>query len=447
MRLRITLFLLCAGAALCVPLSFSNAQVIGPATLASTSTDATTQSQIDATNAQITELQNEIAQLQSQLNDTTTQKLTLQNAIKVLNLDIEKLQKGITLTQAQISQSNTQITQLGVTISTTSAQIIAMQGEVADSLQQLEILDQEPLIDVLLGSGSLSSFFNDASTLASLRSDLEAKIVALGTLKNTLQTNESAAQQKRSQLITYQQNLNEQKTGLSIARTSQSQLLSQTQDKESDYEAEIAQKQAQEAQFETELLNNGANLDLTVQAGSLPLSGSDPLQWPIDESTLTITQYFGNTPFATQNPSIYNGHGHDGIDIGVPPGTPIHAARAGVVVGTGNTDLTCPQASFGKWIFIQHDDGLSTMYAHLSTILVTTGQQVSTDQLIAYSDTTGYATGPHLHFGVYATQGSEIKSWPTTNPRPICYGKIYTMPVATLPAYLNPLSYLPPIPK
>jgi murein DD-endopeptidase MepM/ murein hydrolase activator NlpD len=87
------------------------------------------------------------------------------------------------------------------------------------------------------------------------------------------------------------------------------------------------------------------------------------------------------------------------------------------------------------------------MYAHLSTILVSQGQQVAVGQVIGYSDTTGYATGPHLHFGVYATDGSEIKTWLTTNPRPVCQGKYYTMPVATLPAYLNPLSYLPPIPK
>jgi murein DD-endopeptidase MepM/ murein hydrolase activator NlpD len=90
-------------------------------------------------------------------------------------------------------------------------------------------------------------------------------------------------------------------------------------------------------------------------------------------------------------------------------------------------------------VFIDHDNGLSTLYAHLSTYTVAQGQSVAVREVIGYSDTTGYATGPHLHLGVYASMGSEIASFPSKS----CAGKIYTMPVAAPSAYLNPLSYLP----
>jgi murein DD-endopeptidase MepM/ murein hydrolase activator NlpD len=90
---------------------------------------------------------------------------------------------------------------------------------------------------------------------------------------------------------------------------------------------------------------------------------------------------------------------------------------------------------------IDHNNGLSTLYSHLSSIDVSKGQQVSTGQMIGLSGMTGYATGPHLHFGVYATEGTEImtlKQFRTSSTA--CANA--KMPVATLTAYLNPLSYL-----
>ncbi len=289
-----------------------------------------------------------------------------------------------------------------------------------------------------MSGGTLSAFFDQAASLAALRSDLGNHIEDLSSLKSDLLTSRTAAQQKRADLAALKQNLAEQKQGLAVARDAQNELLAETKNKESNYQALIAQKKAEEAQFEQDLLRYEQQLNLTVSSGALPPPGPEFI-WPV--ANPKITQYFGNTPFATKNPQIYSGHGHTGIDLRASPGTPVHAARSGVVVGTGDTDLTCRYASFGRWIFIQHDDGLSTIYAHLSVILVSSGQHVATGELIGYSDTTGYATGPHLHFGVYATSGTKIASFPSAGCRP----KMFTIPVGTLSAYLNPLTYLPPI--
>ena len=76
----------------------------------------------------------------------------------------------------------------------------------------------------------------------------------------------------------------------------------------------------------------------------------------------------------------------------------------------GNTDQSCQGVSCGKWVLIKHANNLSTLYAHLSIIKVSGGQQVETGQLVGYSGDTGYATGPHLH-GVFASEGVEIKSY------------------------------------
>ncbi|MEK7622046.1 MAG: M23 family metallopeptidase [Patescibacteria group bacterium] len=129
------------------------------------------------------------------------------------------------------------------------------------------------------------------------------------------------------------------------------------------------------------------------------------------------------------------------MDIAAPIGTAVHASFGGIVLATGNTDLVRGCYSYGKWIMLVHGNGLNTLYAHLSEIDVAKGQAVSTGQMLGLSGMTGYATGPHLHFGVYATEGTQIMTLRQFRGAKIGCADA-TMPVATLTAYLNPLSYL-----
>ena len=329
----------------------------------SSGVSSSTQALLDQTTAQISALKQEIAELQNNLNNASKQKQSLQGAISALNLNIQKITASIALTNAQIQQKDYEIETLSGSISTTTSAMTQTQAAVADSLRQVQQADSEPLAMLLLAGGTLSSALDQTVALDTVRSDLQNYTQELSQLKTSLVESKTVTQQKRSQLAALEVNLTEQKQGLAIARTSQTQLLAQTKNQEANYQALIAQKEAQEAQFEQQLLNAASQLNLTVNPLSIPPQGP-VLAWPVDNTA--ITQYFGNTAFATQNPQIYNGHGHDGVDLRASPGTPVHAALTGVVMGTGNTDATCPNASFGKWVFIRHADGLSTMYAHLS---------------------------------------------------------------------------------
>ena len=85
---------------------------------------------------------------------------------------------------------------------------------------------------------------------------------------------------------------------------------------------------------------------------------------------------------------------HAGIDIGVPYGTPIHAAAAGTVV------LAAWTGGYGNYTCIDHGGGLATCYAHQSSYAVSTGAQVSQGQVIGYVGSTGHSFGAHLHFEV-----------------------------------------------
>ena len=80
------------------------------------------------------------------------------------------------------------------------------------------------------------------------------------------------------------------------------------------------------------------------------------------------------------------------------------------------------------------------MYAHLSIISVLPGQNVTTGQLLGYSGNTGYSTGPHLHFTVYATEGVNVVRLGDVKAKTNCGAA--RIPVAGFEAYLNPMSYL-----
>ena len=85
---------------------------------------------------------------------------------------------------------------------------------------------------------------------------------------------------------------------------------------------------------------------------------------------------------------------HAGTDFGAPVGTPVYAASTGTVVAAG------PASGYGRWVKLAHPGGVTTVYGHISSWIVTVGQAVAAGQLIAYSGNEGRSTGPHLHFEV-----------------------------------------------
>ena len=157
--------------------------------------------------------------------------------------------------------------------------------------------------------------------------------------------------------------------------------------------------------------------------------GSGVLHWPLDN--IFITQQFGKTVDAKR---LYTSGTHDGVDFRASIGTPVRAALTGIVLEVNQGAV--PYCQYGKWVIVKHGNGLATLYAHLSQINVQKGQAVGTGAVVGFSGNTGYATGPHLHFTVYAAEGISLKQYTCKS------GYTVTVPIAPVNAYLNPLSYL-----
>ncbi|PTQ53297.1 MAG: peptidase M23B [Brockia lithotrophica] len=115
--------------------------------------------------------------------------------------------------------------------------------------------------------------------------------------------------------------------------------------------------------------------------------------WPLPVSYRTITSTWGTRIDPIDGQEKF----HDGIDIAAPSGTPVYAFRAGTVAYAGWN------GGYGLYVRIDHGDGVTSFYGHLSRVDVQVGQRVSLGQTLGLSGNTGRSTGPHLHFGTWVS--------------------------------------------
>lgn len=120
-----------------------------------------------------------------------------------------------------------------------------------------------------------------------------------------------------------------------------------------------------------------------------------PNKWPTESSAIS-SAYGGRT-----DPIASGSEWHEGIDIAADFGSPVFAAGAGVV------EVSDWNGGYGRYIRIDHGNGYKTAYAHMSALVAAAGQKVAKGEIIGLIGSTGYSTGPHLHFEVSA-EGQKV---------------------------------------
>ncbi len=406
---------------LCAPLFFWNA--------ASAESAAEIQQQIDEQNTQIAQLNKEIEQYQKQLDATSAKKQTLQSTLDGLNLSLKKLGASISVTKKQITSTQLQIQQLANGIAGKEASIDSGKSGLSESLRRLNETETQSLALQVLAAEDVSTAWEDIDAIQSLQNSINDLIAILGKEKQSLTDTKMATEEKKAELLNQQRALTAQQGSLNATKKAQSELLAQTKSQESAYQNLIAQKQAEKVAFESALFELASKLEYTLDPSKVPPAVQGVLHWPLDN--VFVTQQFGKTSVSGR---LYASGTHDGIDFRAAVGTPVRASLSGTVAEINQG--AAPSCQYGKWVLIRHGNGLSTLYAHLSEISVQKGQTVGTGQIIGYAGSTGYATGPHLHFTVYASDAVSYKQYRCKS------GKHVMIPIAPLEAYLNPLNYL-----
>jgi murein DD-endopeptidase MepM/ murein hydrolase activator NlpD len=234
---------------------------------------------------------------------------------------------------------------------------------------------------------------------------------------------------KKSEREVQQMTLTNTQYILQDQKNERQDLLSQTQDREKVYQDQIAKLDEQQSAISKFIEDIEDKLRASFNSSLLPIQRPGVLEFPV--SGVVITQYYGPTKFAER---AYRTGFHTGTDFSAVIGTPIFAVGDGTITRTDNNDRgksRWNRYQYGQYILVAHNNNLTSLYAHLSRVLVKTGDTVKKGELIGYSGNSGYTFGPHLHFGIYWTPSIQLK------PVPPAAGLV---PIGVT---IDPMSYLP----
>jgi len=398
--------------------------------------------QISSFEERIKAIDKEIEAQKKLIQTTSSRANEIQSQINTLNATRNKLSKEIDQTRDIIKKAELTIEVLDIEITDKQTKLNKTEKALAESIRNLNRTSNTNLLEIIFSSDTITDFFGQIVEIQRFKELLINNKYVLLDLNRELHQKRISEEQTKEELEKEQAILRGQQESILSTQKSQTTLLNQTQSEQSKYEQLLKEKEAQRKQFETLVRDIESQIKRLIDPGSYPSAQNGILVWPAD--TIRITQLFGGTEFAKNNPGIYGRPYHPGVDFGMPIGTKIKSVASGVVRDFDNTDNYPGCYAWGMWLLIDHDNGLSSLYAHLSSIIVTKGQRVTAGEVVALSGNSGISTGPHLHLTIYATQGVEVGRYGQYRPGGSgCAATNARGPFADLNAYLDPMGYLP----
>lgn len=398
--------------------------------------------QIEEYEARIQAIDKEIEEQRKLIQTTSAKAGEIQSQISILNINRNKLKKDISRTQDVIKKSELTINKLEIEIIDKQRKVNELEQGLAQSMRNLQKSNDASILEIAFKIDTVSDFFAQIFEIQKFKEKLINKKYELLNINRELSEKKTDEEKTKEELEKEKKVLAGQHETVTSNERAQSGLLAVTKGEQSKYEQVLREKQEQKKQFDVLVQDIESKIKILIDPESFPDASNGILIWPVD--TVRITQHFGGTDFAKNNPGIYGRPYHPGTDFGVPVGSKIKSVSSGTVRDFGNTDTYPGCYAWGKWILVDHDNGLSSLYAHLSSIIVSRGQRVKTGDVIALSGNTGVSTGPHLHFTLYVSQGVKTGRYGTYKPGGSgCAATDATGPFADLNAYLDPMNYLP----
>jgi murein DD-endopeptidase MepM/ murein hydrolase activator NlpD len=351
-----------------------------------------------AVDARIAELQGEITASKAQEGVLTSQLSAVVDELRAAQAAVDDAQSTLGVLEAELESEQARLDQLTTQLREQTRRLRILERELARAIEILEqrvraIYIEEPpdVLSFLVSASSFDEVIDNYEYLSRIGSQDQRIARQVETARAKAEAERSATARTRTlqeaavQLVSERTNeartvrdrLAADRDTLSAARRLKSSALATTRHSREEYLAEVESLAAESAALADAIRQSQA------QAGSTGTGAVSPsgFMWPCQGAVISG---FG----------MRWGRMHEGVDISCSYGQPIWAAAAGTVIWSGW------RGGYGNCVVVDHGNGLATLYAHASSVLVGVGQSVSQGQTVALIGSTGNSSGPHLHFEV-----------------------------------------------
>ena len=340
----------------------------------------------------IEEIKDDISDVKSKIKNLEKSKSNLQSYINQLDDEAAAL-------AVEMQDMENQIEEKQADIAVQEEELAKAQATADEQYENMKIRIQYmyengtvSFLEALLTAKSLSEVLNRIDYIAQM------SLYDRNMMDEYIATRDSISEYK-AQLELEEQELQLLSDGLQEQKAAVD-LLIETKTKEiAQYQSQINEANSDAKDYQAQLLKQEKALEEVENAIAAAAAaaagandgdgGASGFLWPCPASR-RITSYFGPRKAPVAGASTY----HKGIDVGASTGSAIVASASGVVT------TSTYSRSAGNYIVISHGGGMSTVYMHCSALYVTVGEQVNKGDTIAAVGSTGYSTGPHLHFGI-----------------------------------------------
>lgn len=345
---------------------------------------------IDQLNKQTEIYKKTLAQKQQKITSLSTQLGQINASIAQTSLEVESL--GLQLDELNLKISSTQLK-----IQSKEQEIKTRQDNIAKIVRALEMSNkQDALLAVLSDDGSLGDYFEKVRSLEQLEETVFNNLKEVQALHIALVSDKSALEDDKKTVEDTRTDLDAKKDTLESQKYVKNLLLDQTKGEEQKYKVllEKSKKEVQAINSDIVNLEQVAREKLNRQVQKGDLGSTQDFMWPVPSHY--ITAYFHDPDYPFRN--VFE---HPAVDIRAAQGTAIKAAKSGYVARAKNAGMGY------SYIMLVHDNDLSTVYGHVSKIIVSEDTYVTQGQIIGYSGGTpgtpgagNLTTAPHLHFEV-----------------------------------------------